>query len=221
VGYDTNRIGIFGGTFDPPHIAHLIIAVEAVERLALNKVLFIPAFVPPHKSGHVLSSFHDRLDMVRAAIGDNSAFEVSAIEENLASPSYTVQTLSHLRKHFTQDSELYLIIGSDSLRELDSWYEPQRIVSYARLAIYPRPGFDSEPPSWIKADNIIVLESPELPISSTDLRRRRREGRSIRYYVPEPVYTIILRKSLYNVLRIDGPPSSQYEGINGESPLHS
>jgi len=216
-----NRIGIFGGTFDPPHIAHLIIADKAQERLSLQKIVFVPAFVPPHKTDQTLSSFKDRIEMVSAATSNNNAFEVSDIEGTLTPPSYTVRTLSLLRKRLSSDSELYLIIGSDSLMELDSWREPRRIVSYAKLAVYPRPGFISKTPHWINSERIVILDSPELPISSTALRRQIRERRSIRYRVPESVREIILQKDLYRNVGINGSPSNQHEGINGESPLHS
>jgi len=220
-GLVTNRIGVFGGTFDPPHIAHLIIADDARERLSLSRIVFLPAFVPPHKSDQQLSAFHDRVEMVRAATDDNELFEVSTLEGDLNPPSYTVQTLSHMRKQLHPNAELHLIIGSDSLIELDSWHEPRRIVSYAKLVIYPRPGFPLKPPAWIDSDRIVILESPELQISSTILRQRVRDGRSIRYFVPEAVFQLISRKGLYKTANIGVRISSQSEGTHGERALHS
>ena len=187
------RLGVFGGTFDPVHQGHLILAEKCREQGKLDRVLFIPAARPPHKQEHPLTPFHQRVEMLSLAIAGHSAFAIDELERDRPGPSYTVVTLEELgRKH--PGAELFLIVGADSLRDLPSWYSPARIAELASFLIVPRPGSPMNAVSGIKYE---AVESPLIDISSRDLRRRVAEGRSIRFMVPRAVEVYISEKALY------------------------
>jgi len=186
------RLGLFGGSFDPPHLAHLIIAECAREQLGLERVIFIPAHQSPHKNGATLTAADHRVEMTALAIEGNSSFEVSDIEVRRKGISYTVDTLKHFRDSFPQ-SDLYFIVGSDSLDQFESWKSPEEILSLVTLAVFPR--------RWgVEAKNktTVVLHAPVIEISSTDIRRRVKMGRSIRYMVPPKVEKFIQLHRLYS-----------------------
>jgi len=191
------RLGLFGGTFDPPHLAHLVLAAWACETLALDRVLFIPAGRPPHKSRRRVSAARHRLAMTRLAVQHDPAFAVSALELDRPAPSYTVDTLRAIaRRH---DGERFLIIGGDSLDDFRDWVEPETILALATLAVAGRPGSgDRAARRWAeRTGRVVWLGDPALDVSSSALRERVRRGRTIRYLVPEPVRRYIERHRLY------------------------
>jgi nicotinate-nucleotide adenylyltransferase len=196
------RIGILGGTFNPPHLAHLICAQEAYLQLGLDRVVLIPARIPPHKPVQDEPGPEHRLALCRLAIqGDEHRFEVSGLEIAREGPSYTVDTLQELRSS-APDHELFLIVGGDIAAGLPDWREPERVLSLATLAIAKRRGT-----SRAAVDNALrvlrggeraqFFRMPRIAISSTMLRERVRAGESIRYYVPDPVIDYIDRHHLY------------------------
>ncbi|MER3416298.1 MAG: nicotinic acid mononucleotide adenylyltransferase [Gemmataceae bacterium] len=188
------RVGVFGGSFDPVHWAHLVIAEQAREQVALDRVLFVPAARPPHKQTQPLSTFAHRATMLRLAIAGHLAFEVSEVEKDRPGPSYTVATLEDLRRCHPE-ADLFLILGGDSLRDFPNWREPERIASMATLVAAPRPGYLVQSlPNWVRLQEIQV---PLLEISSTDIRKRVASGRSIRYLVPRAVECYIEAHGLY------------------------
>jgi nicotinate-nucleotide adenylyltransferase len=197
------RLGVLGGTFDPPHVGHLILAEEARTRLQLEKVLFVPAGDPWRKAGQEITPAEHRLAMVRLLLGSDPYFEVSTLEVERRGPSYTVDTLEALRQQYGPGLELYFILGEDALRDLPNWKEPARIVSLARLAAAPRPAERG----WATADleaavpgiseRIVTLPMPTIDISSTALRERARAGLSLRYLVPLGLEEYIRHHRLY------------------------
>lgn len=191
------RVGVFGGSFDPPHVGHLIIAQEAWEQAGLDLVVFLPSPSPPHKDERFLSPFPVRMAMVRAAVEGDHRFMVWDLEATLPPPHFTVRTLQEVKRQRPSWERLYLIIGSDSLLDFPTWYQPHEVIRLASLVVYPRPGF----PVCKARDEYLahaqLLHSAELPVSSTDLRQRVRQGRSVRYWVPDGVLTLISQHGLY------------------------
>lgn len=200
------QIGLLGGTFDPIHVAHLRLAEEAREQLGLRRVLFIPAPQPWRKAGHSITPIEHRLVMVRLAVADNPAFAVSTAELDQQGPTYTAETLAALHAELGEVT-LHFILGTDALRDLPNWHQPARIVALARLAVALRPGrqlpalagLDRRIPGLANA--VERLETTPLGISSTALRRRLAQRRSVRYLIPDPVLAYIEEHDLY---RADG-----------------
>jgi nicotinate-nucleotide adenylyltransferase len=194
-------VGIFGGTFDPIHLGHLAIAEEAREALGLERVVFMPASAPPHKPSRPVTAPEHRLAIVRLAVADNPAFEVSEAEILRGGPSYTVDTLARLREDGL--AEPWLILSSEALAGLPEWRQPERVLSLARLAVVPRAGFDPLGPAWLEArypgaaERVRFLTGPLLPISGSVVRRRAAAGRSVRYLVPDAVAAYIAQHRLY------------------------
>lgn len=186
------RIGILGGTFDPIHMGHLILAEEAVWRLGLDKVIFVPTYLPPHKEGAVVSAEH-RYTMVTLAIEGNSRFEVSRIEIDAQAKSYSIQTIKKLKEQYKPDTEFVFIAGSDSLPELTSWKAIEDIFKLSQFAVATRPGFPLQglPP---EATSLAISE---IGISSSEIRKRLSEKKGIRYLVPEAVRSYIKKNGLY------------------------
>lgn len=196
------RLGVFGGTFDPIHLGHLRLAEEAREQLALDRVLFVPNRVSPFKTGRTTTPPDVRLEMARRAVAGNPAFVVSAVEvERPDGPSYTIDTVRALRAEYGPRTEMYLLTGSDAVRELPGWREPETLLSLMQIAAAVRPGVDknavlaSLPPAW--AARIAFIPMTALDISASDLRSRVAAGRSITYLVPRAVETFIREQSLY------------------------
>lgn len=197
------RLGVLGGTFDPAHYGHLRLAETAREadRLSLDKVLFIPAGQPWRKSDRVVSHPSHRAAMLGLAIEGNPAFEISTLELEREGPSYTVDTLEILRKHYP-DSELFLVIGQDALADLPNWREPDRITTLAWLAVASRSNSSPErltteslPPG--ARERVLSLPMESLEISGSRIRESVRRGVSIRYLVPEAVRLYIEGHGLY------------------------
>jgi nicotinate-nucleotide adenylyltransferase len=186
------KLGVFGGTFDPPHVGHLIAAQEVHRQLELDRVLLVPAGVPPHKRGETITPGHIRMAMVRAATAADQCMEPSPIELERDGPSYTVDTLRALHERYP-DAELHLAIGADQIEDLPQWKEPEEIARLARLVAFARGGQPPPESPW----PVTIVEVPTTEISSTEIRRRVATGAPIRYFVPEPVRQIIAREGLY------------------------
>ena len=204
------RLGIYGGTFDPVHYGHLLLAESCREQLQLDEVWFVPAAVPPHKQGHELSPGSARIDMLKLAIGGHEAFQVWPYEVEQGGVSYTVDTLAHLVEEDAA-RELYFLMGADSLRDLPTWREPGRICQLTVPVVVSRtiPGdkaasavdFESLA-KLVDAERLETIRSsqvrmPRIDLSSSDIRRRVAEGRSIRYQTPRAVEQYIRVQGLY------------------------
>jgi nicotinate-nucleotide adenylyltransferase len=195
-GKKRQRIGVFGGTFDPVHLGHLIAAREAADILHLDRVLFIPAGRPPHKRGRLLSPAADRLGMVRLAIRGDTRFACSAIELGSGDPSYTADTLRRLSQA-NRGSRLFLLIGLDQVALLPTWKDPERLFALATVCALSRPGFSSAGIGKRWRGKIVPVPVSAIGISASAIRARIRQGRSIRYLVPPPVEAYIFKKKLY------------------------
>ena len=197
------RVGIFGGSFDPIHLGHLLIAEEARIRLCLEEVVFIPTGLPWMKADRHLSTAHHRLNMVRLAIASNPFFRPSSVEIDRPGPSYTVDTLEALREESGGEDEFFFMLGTDSFREFHRWKEPSRILALSTLAVVPRPGYDDpeiERPNAANAsvpEKVVRLVGPVLDISGTEIRSRVARGLSVHYQVPEEVERYLFRYGLY------------------------
>jgi nicotinate-nucleotide adenylyltransferase len=189
------RIALFGGTFDPPHVGHLIIAEQALDQLELDQVIFVPAYIPPHKSKGLSASSLHRFQMATLLAKDRSEFEVSPLELNRRGVSYTIDTLRYLKSHML-NSKLFLIIGSDNFLQFESWKSAEEILELSNLAVYPRSYGDSAVPTFPRR-NVTILKGPLLEISSTAIRAHLRAHHSIRYLVPDPVRAYIAKHKLY------------------------
>lgn len=200
-GGEPFRIGVLGGTFDPPHYGHLALAETARVQLGLVWVLFVPAGDPPHKPGRPLSPVAHRVAMVEAAIADNPAFILSRVDLDRPGPHYTVDMLALLGKIYT-GAEFYFLMGSDSLAEFLTWRDPAGIVRQAFLAVMERPGWTADIAALEREipglrERLVWLDAPHLDISASDLRRRVQMGLPIRYLVPPAVEAYIRNHGLY------------------------
>jgi nicotinate-nucleotide adenylyltransferase len=194
------RLGLFGGTFDPVHLGHLILAEQCREACGLDQLWFVVAGAPPHKPGDRTAVTH-RLEMVRIAIAGHASFAVSEIETLRPGPHYSVETLETVRRDRPED-DLFFLIGADSLAELPSWREPGRIAQLATIVVVNRPGLEEVvsaklPDFGAGSHPLMSVTIPPIGIASTDLRRRLAEGRSIRYMVPRAVEAYIEAQGLY------------------------
>ncbi len=202
----STAIALYGGTFDPIHFGHLIAARSVAEQLGVDRTIFIPSAAPPHKDNHAVTPAAHRLEMVRRAVDGEPGFEVSDCEIRRTGPSYTVDTIAHFREELGANAALYWIIGADSLTELVGWYRVGELADACRIVTASRPGCDDQElgvlqrsltDAQIAAIRDRVLTTPQIDISATDIRQRVREGRSIRYLVPEPAREYIIEQSLY------------------------
>ena len=199
-------IGILGGTFDPIHIGHLIVAEEARLRLGLSKVIFVPAGEPWLKGDREVSAGEHRLEMIRLAIAPHPGFEVSTVDLERPGPSYTVDTLTDLRRELGEKANFYFILGVDALNELPTWREPQRIAEMCHLVAVRRPGSGEVDLASLERSipgisrRVFFLDNPEIGISSSDIRERVAKGLPIRYLVPEAVEQYIREQGLYTSL---------------------
>ncbi|MGZ4111193.1 MAG: nicotinate-nucleotide adenylyltransferase [Tumebacillaceae bacterium] len=197
------RLGVFGGTFDPPHIGHLVVAQVALEELGLDKVLFVPAGVNPLKVGKTVTSAEHRLQMVQRAIATHPAFDVSDWELQQPGPSFTVHTLEHFHEQCPQ-AELFFIIGADNLHILPKWRNVERIVELATIVAVTRPGFDLKTSTETVfalyphiSQRIKAVEIPGLEISSTWIRERLVKNRSVEHLLPTEVIRYTEENKLY------------------------
>ncbi len=201
-----DRVGLFGGTFDPIHIGHLISARAVAECLRLDQLILIPSAKPPHKHAEAVAEAGDRLEMVRLAIADEQAFELSDCEIRRAGPSYTIETVRHFRDRLAPEVELYWIIGADSLAELSIWHRIAELAELCQIVTACRCGFESPDlspltglldPQQIKRLEAGLLATPLIDISATQIRRRVSERLSIRWLVPPAVARYIEQRGLY------------------------
>ena len=191
------RLGLLGGTFDPIHAGHLIMAEVVWEKMRLDKVVFIPSHLPPHKSARGLTPVRNRLRMVELAVCGNPHFEVSSFEAKRAGKSYSIDTVRHFASVFP-GAKLFFIIGCDALSTLHQWKDIEKIISMVDFVVVNRPG-DFKSNQTIKHHSVFM---PGIDISSSDIRERLRRKKSIRYLVPEDVRGYIKKKGLYKWNRI-------------------
>jgi len=197
------NIGVLGGTFDPVHMGHLIIAEEVRARLDLAEVLFVPAGQPLLKLNNAISPAQHRVEMVRLAIADEPSFKLSTREVERAGPSYTVDTMAELGSQIGTEDKLFFILGWDNLIQLPQWHEPSRLVKLCRLVPVPRVGHPSPDLDSLEAavpglsQSLIMLDTPQIEISSSEIRDRVARGLSIHQLVPEPVERYIKEHRLY------------------------
>jgi nicotinate-nucleotide adenylyltransferase len=197
------RIGLLGGTFDPIHLGHLLIAEESRIDLQLGQVLFVPAGRPWLKEGQPLTQARHRVRMVELAIASNPHFQVRRNEVDRPGLSYTVDTLDELRAELSADTELYFILGLDAFENFHLWKEPNRILELCRLVVVSRPGYADKDRDDLLAryqehgDRIRLLPVHSVDFSATEIRRRASEGISFRYQVPGVVREYILEQGLY------------------------
>lgn len=197
-----SRLGIIGGSFDPPHLAHLLMAETVREALRLNLVLFLPAAQQPLKAGKPATAVEHRLAMTRLAIENNDCFGLSSVDIERPGPSYTADTLRLLRNQWGENCPMWFIIGADSLATLPKWRDPAGIIQLSRLAVVRRPGVTVDIEALERQipgvkEGVDWVDAPLVDISSTDIRQRVRDGRSIRYRVPEAVREYIEANRLY------------------------
>ncbi len=202
----SERIGLYGGSFNPIHCGHLIVVRAIAEQLDLGRVIFLPSARPPHKADEALLDHRHRAEMVKLAIADEPRFEFSDFDLARTGLSYTIDTVAHFRRLLGPDAALHWIIGADSLAELTTWSRVSSLVDACRIVTAVRAGWEQiawdelrETLSAAQVANLqsSVLETPVVEVSSTDIRSRIREGRSIRYLVPDCVRSYIARHALY------------------------
>lgn len=197
------NIGVLGGTFDPVHNGHLIVAEEVKTRLNLVEIIFVPAGQPWLKAAKPISPAEHRLQMLRLAIADKPYFKLSTIEIERTGPSYTIDTITELRDKFGSEDELFFILGWDSLAELPQWREPSRLIKMCYLVAVPRPGYPRPKLKTLEviirglSQRVMLMKKPEIDISASAIRERVARGLSIRHLVPEPVNRYIKEHGLY------------------------
>ncbi len=189
-------IGLFGGSFNPPHIAHCIVAETVRDQFGFEEIWWVPSHHPPHKTDEELASAEHRLAMTQRAVADHPAFRVCDIEIRREGVSYTVDTLRTLQDEYP-DVSFWLIIGSDSLRSFGSWHRPDEIIERVPIVVYKRPGAISSVVDPRFANRVHFADAPLLEVAGTEIRARQRSGRSIRYLVPESVRAYIEEHGLY------------------------
>jgi nicotinate-nucleotide adenylyltransferase len=201
------KLGILGGTFDPIHLGHLIIAEEAMSSLALDRIIFVPAGDPWMKADSNITSSQHRLAMVLAAIADNSAFKVSPVELERNGPSYTVETLEEMQEDYGAQTEFFFIIGADALKDFARWIQPERILELCTLAVVGRPAQEALDLTPLErtlpgiGKRVVTVGDVAIGVSATDIRERVAEGRTVRYLVPPAVASYIQGNRLYKEKR--------------------
>ena len=196
------KIGVFGGTFDPIHQGHMIIAEQVMDELNLSRVVFVPGGIPPHKEvSSVRASAQDRFDMVEAAVAGNDRFSVDRVEVDSGRPMHTVETVEILKEREAAN-DWYFITGADEVSNLLTWKDPDRLLEEVVMVAATRPGYDLSKLSHLEAglrnfDRIFPVECTRVDISATSIRRRILQGKSVRYLVPEGGYEIICDRKLY------------------------
>ena len=192
------KVCLFGGTFDPPHLGHLIIAQTIFEVENFDQIVFVPAYHPPHKKGLKISPFDKRLEMLNIAIKENPNFVISELEIQRKGLSYSIDTIMEYKKQNNLNSEdLFYLLGSDSLKHFKKWKNPKMIIDECKVVVAIRPGFrPSDIPNWILA-KIHFASIPRIEISSTAIRERWTEDKTIRYMVTESVWQYINKNKLY------------------------
>lgn len=193
------RLGIFGGTFNPPHLGHLLIAERVVEELQLDKLLFVPAANPPHKLGAAaIAAGQHRVEMLLRSIAGHDRFDISTIEIDRAGVSFTIETLRELCKSYPA-AEMFLLIGSDNLAEFHTWRDPEGICALSQLVVLQREGFavSGVDPRWRK--HLVPVRTPVIEISGTEIRQRVRDEKRVDFYLPASVAEYIAAENLYKI----------------------
>lgn len=185
------RVGLFGGSFNPPHLGHLIMADQVLTQLGLDKVYFMPSHFPPHKEGKVTLEASHRVKMTQLAIQDHMGFGLETIELERMEKSYTYETIKLLKDRYPQ-REYYFILGGDMVEDLPNWYQIDRLVQEVKFVAVARPGYQTQSPY-----PLLWVESPLIPLSSTQIRQKAGFHQSIRYMVPEQVEAYIFQEGLY------------------------
>jgi nicotinate-nucleotide adenylyltransferase len=210
------RIGIFGGTFNPIHLGHLIASEEIRQQFDLQRIIFIPSAKPPHKPSPELIDVRHRTEMTRLAIQGNAYFDISTIEQKRSGLSYSVETVEALRIEWGNDADFFFILGIDAFSDIENWHEPQRLLGLCNFIVISRPGFSFEGIHHILSEtfyikvsknnqkiplpnehHLYLTEVTPVGISSTQIRAFIRQGRSLKYLLPEPVKSYILSNGLY------------------------
>ncbi len=195
------RIGIFGGTFNPPHLGHLILAETALEEINLDRVFFVPAASPPHKTNKPLASATHRMAMVQLATMNNQRFVVSSVDMDRPGPHYTNDMIEIFKGHYP-NAEFYFLMGSDSLRDLLSWKDPDVLIELTKLAVMQRPSIYPDLSALTRElpgllEQVYFLDAPEIEISSTEIVRMLKSQKSVRYRVPASVLRYLKEHKLY------------------------
>ena len=186
------KLGILGGTFNPIHLGHLILAEEVREKLKLDKIIFVPTYLPPHKNNSEIAPALDRLNMLKIAVRGNKHFKVSDIEIKRKGRSYTIDTVRQLKKKYV-NNQLYFLTGSDLLKYLEEWKDLPQILQLVKFVVATRPGYPLEKlPPYISTVSIRAVD-----ISAYEIRRASKENKSFRYLVPDTVYRYIVKRKLY------------------------
>jgi nicotinate-nucleotide adenylyltransferase len=188
------KIAILGGSFNPIHIGHLILANTVCEEFNLDKIIFVPCYIQPLKSNKDFASAEDRLVMIKLAIQNNPKFELSDIEIKRKGKSYTVDTLKYFKQKY---DDLYFVIGADNIKDFHRWKEPYTILKLAKLIVTNRGGIEQKIPKRLRGKKIFVCKIPDIEISSTLIRNNIRSNKSIKYLVPEKVEKYIIKNKLY------------------------
>ena len=197
------NIGVLGGTFDPLHNGHLIVAEEATKRLNLAEVIFVPAGQPWLKADIPILPAEHRLQMLRLALADKPQFKLSAMEIERPGPSYTVDTIIELKKQINAEDELFFILGQDNLSQLPQWHDPPRLIQMCYLVAVPRPGVTRPNLKTLEnsipgiSQRVMLMDKPHIDISASDIRDRVARGLSVCHLVPEPVNRYIKEHHLY------------------------
>lgn len=191
-----SKLGILGGSFNPIHLGHLILSEYIFEQFELSQIIFLVSYTPPHKSSQNVLSARERSNMVKLAIEDNPRFEISTLEFSPDQSSYTVHVLETLSEKYPTN-QLNLIIGMDSLEEIKTWHEWQRLWEYANIIVAPRPDYSIDNVSEGIADRVEVADPPVIGITASNIRQRISEGKSIKYMVPQKVEDYIKKQGLY------------------------
>jgi nicotinate-nucleotide adenylyltransferase len=197
------NIGVLGGTFDPVHNGHLVVAEVVKEKLSLAEVIFVPAGQPWLKADRPITPAEHRLEMLRLALADKPDFKISTMEIERPGPSYTVDTLTELRRQLGDEDELFFILGRDNLAQLPQWHEAPRLIQLCYLVAVPRPGSKRPDMKALEAaipgvsQRVMLLDEPYIDISASDIRERVARGLSVRHLVPEPVNRYLKEHRLY------------------------
>ncbi|MDT8861439.1 nicotinate-nucleotide adenylyltransferase [Alkalihalobacillus sp. MEB130] len=188
------KVGLFGGTFNPPHLGHLLFAQEVLISFELDEIWFIPVNVPPHKESDDLASNQDRVDMLVGATRDNDHFHVNTIELEREGPSYTIDTMKQLKQLYPDDT-FYFLIGGDMIEYLPKWTKIKELMELVTFIGVKRPGSTVQPNEY--SNQVLLLEMPQIDISSTDIRHRVQSGKPITYMVPDRVEALVKERLLY------------------------
>jgi nicotinate-nucleotide adenylyltransferase len=191
------RIGILGGTFNPVHYGHLVVAAEVIQKFALSKVIFVPSYLPPHKDNSDIAPSQDRFRMCLLATQSHPSFSVSSLELERGGKSYSIETVKEFLHIYGKDTELYFIGGADAILEISTWKDMEELLRLCEFIVASRPGFETDEIDKRVLTRTHFIEVPALDISSTEIRHRAKEGKNIKYLLPEKVEEYICEHKLY------------------------